>query len=125
MTNSLCLLLILSHQIRRWRKFWKHIIYSINLPHHLQQEKKSGKRKIARCTILKLVDGGQAKPSKLSNLFLGESRLQMPQIHPSLHHSHIDVFLEKSLKVSLFANISLIHNELQNDTSKYIYKEVS
>lgn len=34
-------------------------------------------------------------------------------------------FLEKSLKVSLFANISLIHNELQNDTSKYIYKEVS
>ena len=34
-------------------------------------------------------------------------------------------FLEKSLKVSLFTNISLIHNELQNDTSKYIYKEVS
>jgi len=71
------------------------------------------------------VDGGQAKPSKLGNLFLGESRLQMTQIHPSLHHSHINVFLEKSLKVSLFANISLIHNELQNDTSKYIYKEVS
>ena len=39
--------------------------------------------------------------------------------------SYINVFLEKSLKVSLFANISLIHNELQNDTSKYIYKEVS
>jgi len=71
------------------------------------------------------VDGGQAKPSKLGNLFLGESRLQMPQIRPFLHHSHIDVFLEKSLNVSLFANISLIHNELQNDTSKYIYKEVS
>ena len=34
-------------------------------------------------------------------------------------------FLEKSLKVSLFADISLIHKELQNDTSKYIYKEVS
>lgn len=125
MTYSLRFLLILSHQIRWWRKFGKHIIYSINLPHHLQQEKKSGKRKIARCTILKLVDGGQAKPSKLGNLFLGESRLQMPQIRPSLHHSHIDVFLEKSLNVSLFANISLIHNELQNDTSKYIYKEVS
>ena len=44
MTNSLCLLLILSHQIRRWRKFWKHIIDSINLTHHLQQEEKSGKR---------------------------------------------------------------------------------
>ena len=72
MTNSLCLLLILSHQIRRWRKFWKHIIDGINLTHHLQQEEKSGKRKIARCTILKLVDGGQAKPSKLGNLFLGE-----------------------------------------------------
>lgn len=92
MTNSLCLLLILSHQIRRWRKFWKHIIDSINLTHHLQQEEKSGKRKIARCTILKLVDGGQAKPSKLGNLLLGESRLQMTQIRPSLHHSHINVF---------------------------------
>ena len=125
MTNSLCLLLILSHQIRRWRKFWKHIIDGINLTHHLQQEEKSGKRKIARCTILKLVDGGQAKPCKLGNLFLSESRLQMTQIRPSLHHSHINIFLEKSLKVSLFANISLIHNELQNDTSKYIYKEVS
>ena len=85
MTYSLCLLLILSHQIRRWRKFWKHIIDGINLTHHLQQEEKSGKRKIARCTILKLVDGGQAKPSKLGNLFLGESRLQMPQIHPFLY----------------------------------------
>lgn len=85
MTNSLCLLLILSHQIRRWRKFWKHIIDSINLTHHLQQEEKSGKRKIARCTILKLVDGGQAKPSKLGNLLLGESRLQMTQIRPSLY----------------------------------------
>ncbi len=63
----------------------KHIIYSINLPHHLQQEEKSGKRKIARCTILKLVNGGQAKPSKLGNLFLGESRLQMPQIRPFLY----------------------------------------
>lgn len=72
MTNSLCLLLILSHQIRRWRKFWKHIIYGINLPHHLQQEKKSGKRKIARCAILKFMDGGQAKPRKLGNLLLGE-----------------------------------------------------
>ena len=49
----------------------------------------------------------------------------MTQIHPSLYPSHINVFLEKSLKVSLFADISLIHNELQNDTSKYIYKEVS
>lgn len=49
----------------------------------------------------------------------------MTQIRPSLHHSYINVFLEKSLKVSLFTNISLIHNELQNDTSKYIYKEVS
>ena len=53
------------------------------------------------------------------------SRLQMTQIHPSLYPSHINVFLEKSIKVSLFSNISLIHNELQNDTSKYIYKEVS
>jgi len=85
MTYSLCLLLILSHQIRRWRKFWKHIIDGINLTHHLQQEEKSGKRKIARCTILKLVDGGQAKPSKLGNLLLGESRLQMTQIRPSLY----------------------------------------
>lgn len=85
MTNSLCLLLILSHQIRRWRKFGKHTVYGINLTHHLQQEKKSGKRKIARCTILKLEDGGQAKPSKLGNLFLGESRLQMTQIHPFLY----------------------------------------
>jgi hypothetical protein len=85
MTNSLCLLLILSHQIRRWRKFWKHIIDGINLTHHLQQEEKSGKRKIARCTILKLVDGGQAKPCKLGNLFLSESRLQMTQIHPFLY----------------------------------------
>lgn len=51
-------------------------------------------------------------------------RLQMTEIHPSLYPSHI-FFLEKSLKVSLFANISLIHNELQNDTSKYVYKEVS
>lgn len=85
MTNSLCLLLILSHQIRRWRKFWKHTVYGINLTHHLQQEKKSGKRKIARCSILKLVDGGQAKPCKLGYLFLGESRLQMPQIHPFLY----------------------------------------
>lgn len=49
----------------------------------------------------------------------------MTQIRPSLHHSHINVFLGKSLKVSLFTDISLIHNELQNDTSKYIYKEVS
>ena len=53
------------------------------------------------------------------------SRLQMTQIRPSLHHSHINVFLEKSLKVSLFSNISLIHNELQNVTFKYVYKEVS
>ena len=53
------------------------------------------------------------------------SRLQMTQIHPSLYPSHINVFLEKSIKVSLFTDISLIHNELQNDTSKYIYKEVS
>lgn len=125
MTYSLCPLLILSHQIRRWRKFWKHIIDGINLTHHLQQEEKSGKRKIARCSILKLVDGGQAKSCKLGNLFLGESRLQMTLIHPSLYPSYINVFLKKSLKVSLFANISLIHNELQNDTSKYIYKEVS
>ena len=34
-------------------------------------------------------------------------------------------FLEKSLKVSSFARILLIHNDLQNDTSKYIYKKVS
>ena len=53
------------------------------------------------------------------------SRLQMTLIHPSLYPSYINVFLKKSLKVSLFANILLIHNELQNDTSKYIYKEVS
>ena len=72
MTNSLCLLLILSHQIRRWRQFGKHIIDGINLPHHLQQEEKSGKRKIARCSILKLMDGGQTKPCKFGNLFLGE-----------------------------------------------------
>ena len=39
--------------------------------------------------------------------------------------AHKSFFREKSLRVSLFANISLIHNELQNDTSKYIYKEVS
>ena len=125
LTYSLCLLLILSHQIRRWRKFWKHIIDGINLTHHLQQEEKSGKRKIARCTFLKLVDGGQAKPRKLGNLFLGESRLKMTQIRPSLYPRTYMFFLEKSLKVSLFANISLIHNGLQNDTSKYIYKEVS
>ena len=34
-------------------------------------------------------------------------------------------FLEKSLKVSLFADKLLIHNDLQNETSKYVYKEVS
>lgn len=95
MTYSLCPLLILSHQIRRWRKFWKHIIDGINLLHHLQQEEKSGKRKIACCSILKLMDGGQAKPCKLGNLFLGERRLQMTQIRPSLHHSHINVFSSK------------------------------
>lgn len=66
-------------------EFWKHIIDGINLTHHLQQEEKSGKRKIARCTILKLVDGGQTKPRKLGNLLLGESRLQMTQIRPSLY----------------------------------------
>ncbi len=42
MTNSLCLLLIPSHQIRGRGQLWKYIIYSINLPHHLQQEEKSG-----------------------------------------------------------------------------------
>ena len=72
MTNSLGPLLILSHQTRRWGQFRKHIIDGINLPYHLQQEEKSGKRKIARCSILKLMNGGQAKPSKLGNLFLGE-----------------------------------------------------
>ena len=72
MTYSLCFLLILSHQIRRWGKFRKHIIDGINLPQHLQQEEKSRKRKIARCSILKLVDGGQTKPRKLGNLFLSE-----------------------------------------------------
>ena len=65
MTNSLCLLLILSHQIRRWRKFRKHIIDGINLPYHLQQEEKSGKRKIARCSILKL--WMVVKPSPVSS----------------------------------------------------------
>ena len=34
-------------------------------------------------------------------------------------------FLKKSLKVSLFADKLLIHNDLQNDTSKYVYKEAS
>ena len=53
------------------------------------------------------------------------SRLQMTQIHPFLYPSRINVFLEKSLKVSLFTDISLIHNKLQNDTSKYIYREAS
>ena len=66
-------------------KFCLDIIDGINLTHHLQQEEKSGKRKIARCTILKLVDGGQAKSCKLGNLFLGESRLKMTQIRPSLY----------------------------------------
>ena len=66
-------------------KTGKRTVYGINLTHHLQQEKKSGKRKIARCTILKLEDGGQAKPCKLGNLFLGESRIQMTQIHPFLY----------------------------------------
>lgn len=99
MTYSLCPLLILSHQIRRWRKFWKHIIDGINLPHHLQQEEKSGKRKIACCSILKLMDGGQAKPCKLGNLFLGESRLQMTQIHPSLYPSHIFFSWKKSQSI--------------------------
>ena len=106
MTNSLCLLLILSHQIRRWRKFWKHIIDGINLPHHLQQEEKSGKRKIARCTILKLVDGGQAKPSKLGNLLLGESRLQMTQIRPSLYPSHIFFSCIYSQSIIIYRYIS-------------------
>ena len=49
----------------------------------------------------------------------------MTQIPPFLYTRTKIFFLEKSLKVSLFANISLIHNELQNDTFKYIYKEVS
>lgn len=54
------------------------------------------------------------------------SCLQMTQIHPSLYPlAHKCFFSKESLKVSLFAGISLIHNELQNDTSKYIYKEVS
>ena len=106
MTNSLCLLLILSHQIRRWRKFGKHIIDGINLTHHLQQEEKSGKRKIARCTILKLVDGGQAKPSKLGNLLLGESRLQMTQIRPSLYLAHKCFFFKK---VSKYHYLQIYH----------------
>ena len=40
-------------------------------------------------------------------------------------YSHINVFSRKSLKASLFADKLLIHNDLQNDTSKYVYKEVS
>ena len=85
----------------------KHIINGINLTHHLQQEEKSGKRKIARCTILKLVDGGQTKPRKLGNLLLGESRLQMTQIHPSLHHSHINVFSwKKSQSIIIYKYIT-------------------
>ena len=106
MTYSLRFLLILSHQIKRWRKFWKHIIDGIKLPHHLQQEKKSGKQKIARCTILKLVDGGQAKPSKLGNLLLGESRLQMTQIRPSLYLAHKCFFFKK---VSKYHYLQIYH----------------
>ena len=53
------------------------------------------------------------------------SRLQMTQIHPFFILAHKCFFLEKSLKVSLFVDKLLIHNDLQNDTSKYIYKEVS
>ena len=53
------------------------------------------------------------------------SRLQMTQIHPFFILAHKCFFLEKSLKVSLFADKLLIHNDLQNATSKYVYKEVS
>lgn len=53
------------------------------------------------------------------------SRLQMTQIHPFFILAHKCFFLEKSLKVSLFADKLLIHNDLQNGTSKYVYKEVS
>ena len=123
MTYSLRFLLILSHQIRRWRKFWKHIIDGINLTHHLQQEEKSGKRKIARCTILKLVDGGQAKPSKLGNLFLGEitSHSIFLESHsqqaPFCLFSQIKVFFAKKVSKSHFsANLPfmlLIYNTLQ------------
>ena len=49
----------------------------------------------------------------------------MTQIHPFFILAHKCFFLEKSLKVSLFADKLLIHNDLQNDTSKYVYKEAS
>ena len=49
----------------------------------------------------------------------------MTQIHPFLYPRTQMFFLKKSLKVSLFADKLLIHNDLQNDTSKYVYKEVS
>ena len=49
----------------------------------------------------------------------------MTQIHPFFILAHKCFFLEKSLKVSLFACILLMRNGLQNVTFKYVYKEVS